>query len=222
MESQNKTTAARIGAYTTLIGSLCMFIGTAFLEFSGAGIDGAIDANDLSSYLNKVSENRMLLIGNLSFWIVGVILIGAGATMMSALSTKHPIIAKIVQYNYGIAIPLVVASYAAWLSVVVQLPDGSSPTSIAIAEVVGWFASRADWIATILVLATGPFLISVAGRKDWMPNWLYIWSLICLFTGLLNAISLYAGGLPSYGFIIIPVGMGWLIASSVVLFKFKS
>ncbi|MCH7514306.1 MAG: hypothetical protein IH947_10265, partial [Bacteroidetes bacterium] len=36
---------------------------------------------------------------------------------------------------------------------------------------------------------------------------------------LLTAIAMYAGGLTTYGFLIIPVGLGWTIAASIVLFR---
>jgi hypothetical protein len=219
MEKQNIRTATKIGAITTLIGSLCMIIGAALMVVSGADLDKALNASDVSGYLTIANENISLLIANLSFWICGVILLGVGATMMAALSTQRPIMAKLAQYKYSLAIPIVVVSYVAWLAVIVRLSPDNSASSAAIAETVGWFASRADWIATILVLGTGPVLISLAGKNDWVPRWLLIWSFVNLFTGLLNAIAMYAGGLTSYGFLIIPVGLGWMIASSIILFK---
>ncbi|MDF9799385.1 hypothetical protein OKW21_004648 [Catalinimonas alkaloidigena] len=219
MEKQNILTATKIGAYTTLIGSLCMLCGAALWGSSGADLDAALDTAELENYLTTAHEKSTLLIANLSVWICGVMLLGVGATMMLSISTKRLIIAKIAQYNYWIAIPIVVVSYVAWLAVVVRLAPNNSPSVAAIAEAVGWFATRADWIATILILGTGPLLISFAGKDDWVPKWLLIWSIICLFTGILNALAMYAGGLTTYGFLIIPVGMSWMIASSIVLFR---
>lgn len=219
MEAQNIKTASKIGGYTTLIGSLCMIAGAALLGISGADLDKALYSGELAKYLATVNENITVVKANLSLWICGVILIGAGATMMASLSTQRPFFAKLAQYNYWIAIPLVVAAYVAWMALVVQLSPGNWGSSAALAEVVGWFASRADWIATILVLGTGPVLISLAGKNEWIPRWLYIWSFIALVAGLLNGIALFAGGLGTYGFLIIPVGMSWMIAASIVLFK---
>lgn len=219
MENQNIKTAAKIGGYSTLIGSLCMIAGAALFGISGADLDKALYAGELASYLQTVNANVSLVKANLALWIGGVILIGAGATMMTSLSTQRPIVAKLAQYNYWIAIPLVVASYVAWMAIVVQLSPGNWGSSAALAEVVGWFASRADWIATILVLGIGPVLISIAGRNEWVPGWLYIWSFIALIAGLLNGIAIFAGGLVTYGFLIIPIGLSWMLAASVVLFK---
>jgi len=50
-------------------------------------------------------------------------------------------------------------------------------------------------------------------------DWLRIWSYLALFTGILTAVALYAGGLTFYNFSNIPFGMGWWLAASVVLHK---
>lgn len=46
-----------------------------------------------------------------------------------------------------------------------------------------------------------------------------IWSYIALLTGFLNVLAQFAGGLATYGFLIIPVGMGWMPGASVVLYR---
>ncbi|MBK7336687.1 MAG: hypothetical protein IPJ00_11145 [Saprospirales bacterium] len=221
MEKQQEQNAAKLGAYATLFGSICMLAGAAVMGAAGADIDLSLYDNDMKGYLAKALSTQNLLILNLSLWILGVILLGAGATMMAELSGQNPVRAQLVRYNYWIAVPLVVVSYMAWLAVVVRLGPSSSPEAAAIAEALGWFAVRADWVATVLVLGTGPVLLTAAGRGGWAPNWLRIWSYLAFFTGILTTIAQYAGGLTTYGFLIIPVGMSWMIAASVVLFKVK-
>lgn len=219
MEKHHEKTAVRIGAYATLIGSLCMLCGAALGVGSGADIDQAIYDKDLAGYLETAQAGQHLLIANLSIWIAGVILLGVGTTMMAFISDQGSPLVSLVRYNYWIAVPLVVASYMAWLAVVVQLAPAGAPTSAAIAEAMGWFAVRADWVGTVLVLGTGPVLIAAAGRSTWVPGWLHIWSYIALFAGLLTTLAQYAGGLTTYGFLIIPVGMGWMLGASLVLFR---
>lgn len=219
MEKHDERTATRIGAYTTLIGSLCMLGGAAIWAISGADIDQAIYDKDLAGYLSAAKGSQGLLIANLSIWIIGVILLGAGATMMAFISGQRPVLASLVRYNYWIGISIVVISYMAWLAVVVQLAPSGSPAAVVAAEAMGWFAVRADWVATALVLGSGPALLAAAGRSFWAPNWLRIWSYVALFTGFLTTLAQFTGGLTSYGFLIIPVGMGWMLAASVVLFR---
>ncbi|MBK8555254.1 MAG: hypothetical protein IPL65_05535 [Lewinellaceae bacterium] len=221
MENQQKTLAAKLGAYTILTGSVCMLAGAGIGIASGADLDTALYANDMKGFLEQALANQNLLIINLSLWITGVILLGAGATMMAMLSEQNAVKSMLVRYNYWIAVPLVVASYMAWLAVVVRLASSVSPEAAAIAESMGWFAVRADWLATVLVLGTGPVLVTAAGSGIWVPNWLRVWSYLALVAGMLNTIAQYFGGLTTYGFLIIPIGMGWMIAAGVVLLRWR-
>ncbi len=216
IENQAKL-AAKTGSVTVLVGSICMILGAALLNFSGADLDGALSNKTLTEYLIAANENRILLITNLTLWIFGVITLGIAGTMMANLNKNETILSKIVNYNFTIAIPIVVIAYAMWLAIVVRLSAHDAGDAAILADVLGWFASRADWIATILVLGTGPFLITISDTTKWVPKWLRIWSYIALFAGLLNLIAMMADGLTSYGFLIIPVGMGWMVASFFVL-----
>lgn len=219
MNNNFDKSATRIGAFTTLSGSLCMLGGAAIGSASGADIDLSLAANDMAGYLTLANESKTLLIVNLSVWIIGVMLLGVAASMMTFLSSENQILSLIARYNYWVGIPIVVISYMAWLAVVVRLTLYEPSSVSAIAEAVGWFAVRADWVATVFVLGTGPLLLSLAGKNSWVPKWLMVWSYFCLITGVLNIIAMYMGDLSTYGFLIIPVGMGWMIASSIVLFK---
>lgn len=219
MNNDFDKSATKIGAFTTLLGSLCMLGGAALWVTSGTEIDVSLAANDMAGYLTAANESKTILVANLSIWIVGVILLGVAASMMTYLSRENPIHSLIARYNYWVGIPIVVISYVAWLAVVVRL-TAYEPSSVStIAEAVGWFATRADWVATVLMLGTGPLLLSLAGKNSWVPKWLEVWSYFCFAAGILNIIAMYLGGLSTYGFLIIPVGMGWMVASSIALFK---
>lgn len=211
--------ATKIGAFTALLGSVCMLAGAAIWGASGADIDVSLAANDLIGYISAANESKTLLITNLSIWIVGVLFLGVAASMMTYLSRENQILSIIARYNYWVGTPIVVISYMAWMAVVVRLTSFEPSSVVAIADVVGWFASQADWVATVLVLGTGPVFLSHAGKNSWVPKWLLVWSYFCLVAGFLNILAMYLGGLSTYGFLIIPVGMGWMVASSVVLFK---
>ncbi len=219
MENRDIQTTTKIGAYTALFGALTMLTGAAFWGVSGADLEKALYDSEIASYLTTANENITLVIINLSLWILGTTLIGIAGTMMASLCVRKQAVAKIAMYSYWLAVPLAIVSFVAMLAVVVQLSPDSSATAVTIAEVVGWFGTRADWIATILLIGTGPALIAVAGRADWVPKWLAIWGFIALFAGLLTAIAMYKGGLTTYGFLIVPIGLSWTIAASIVLFK---
>lgn len=211
--------AARTGSITLLFGSICMILGAAILALTGADLDAALSESNLSDYLIVAQENKILLIANLTLWLLGVIILGIGGIMMAQLGEECRVLSKIAGYNYCIAVPIAVIAYTAWLAIIVRLSPYDNETSALLTEVFGWFASKADWIATILVLGTGPFFITLAGRNIWVPKWLRIWSYIALFAGFLNLVAMFADGLTTYGFLIIPIGMGWMVASFFVLSK---
>lgn len=219
MNTQDIKNITKTGAILTLIGSVCMLSGAALLMISGADMDLALETNNISGYLAAVEENRTMLVVNLTLWIIGVILLGAAATLMISINKERFVFSRIAQYNYHISIPIVVISYMAWLAVIVPISGGDSGEVTYLTASVGWFATRADWVATFLVLGIGPMLISLTGKDYWVPRWLLRWSYGCLIAGLLNVLALYLGGLTTYGFLVIPVGMGWMIAVAVVLFK---
>ncbi len=53
MENQDIKTTTKIGAYTALIGSLCMLIGAAIWGASGVDLDKALDDGELANYLSS-------------------------------------------------------------------------------------------------------------------------------------------------------------------------
>ncbi|MCB9170250.1 MAG: hypothetical protein H6597_04560 [Flavobacteriales bacterium] len=219
MHGNNDRNITRAAAYFTLGGSLCMLIGAGVMLSTGVDLDQALDAGDLPNYLRGAGGARTALILNLTLWILGVFLLGAAARLMALLGRTAVVPALLVRYTYGVAIPVVVVAYTAWLALVVRTSAQDVVVNAPLADTVGWFASRADWLATVLVLGLGPFLIVRSGQGGWVPRWLFIWGHLCLLPGVLNLVGLYAGGTTTYGFLIIPVGMAWMVAASVVLFK---
>jgi hypothetical protein len=211
----------RFGGYTAILGSICALAGAALNLASGADLDVALASGDMSQYLAVAGENTVMLVTNLTLWIIMVLLMSSAATVMASLGESRPAMARTGLLCYSTGAPLVIAAYVAWLALVVQIAPDTSPQSVRMAEVVGWFASRADWVATILVIGIGPTLLAVAGQDSWAPRWLVRWSVATAVAGLLNAIAMLTGGsgLGTYGFAIIPVGVGWMIAAGVVLLR---
>jgi hypothetical protein len=113
-------------------------------------------------------------------------------------------------------------AYIAMLSLVVQIAPNTSPVAVSLAEVVGWIGARADDFATALILGAGPFFFVLAGKGAWVPGWLAVWGYVAGVVGLFSLAVLYVPGLAGFGFLILPVGMGWLLAASVVLLRRKT
>lgn len=220
MNTENTNTATRLGGYAAIAGSVIMLIGAA-LNAMGASLDAALVDGDIAGYLTAAGATRQLFTTNLTLWIVGVLILGVAGTVMASLSGRRPMTAQMAKYNYGVAVPLAITSFVAWLAVVVQIGPETSPEAIMAATVMGWFATYTDWIATILILSVGPSLISMAGRGEWTPTWLVRWSVLAAITGLLTVIAMLTGGagLLTYGMLILPVGIGWMIAAGIVLLR---
>ncbi len=219
MVTHNRKFDTRLGAYTTIFAALLMITGAVLKVISGADLDQALTTGSVSNYVTKVEEVRHLLVANLSFWIIGVFFLGIAGTTMADLCTTKKEIARIIKLCYFTGVPLAIVSFVAWLAIVVQLSPEVSQSEITFAETIGWFTSRADWTATILVVGAGPALISYAGLKDWVPTWLAWFGILPAIAGVLTAIAMFTNALTSYGYLIVPVGLFWMIAAGIVLFR---
>lgn len=219
MDSRFLETNTRLGAYTALGGSLSFIIGAALWIVSGVDIDQALASSEMSSYLAAVAEVRYLLVANLSFWILGALLLGAAGTALANQCVRRPAVAEMGRLCYRTGVPLAIVAFVAWLVLVVQVAPENSSAAILLAESLGWFASRADWVATVLIIGVGPALFSLAGRGDWMPVWLARGGIATAVAGLLTTIAMFTDGLTTYGFLIVPVGLAWMIAAGLVLLR---
>jgi UDP-N-acetyl-D-mannosaminuronic acid transferase (WecB/TagA/CpsF family) len=206
----------RLAAYTAVIGSASFIIGAVLWSLSGADLDLAVTNGEMANYLITAAAHKTVLVANLSFWILGALILGVAGTTMANFS-KRRVWAQVALVSYRTAVPLVIVSYVAMLSVVVQIAPDTSDTAVALAEVVGWIGSRADWVATILMIGVGPLFLSLAGQGDWAPKWLVRLGYGTGVCGLLTAVAMYTNALGTYGFVIIPVGLIWMIAAGVVL-----
>lgn len=215
----NITTTVRLGAYTSLAGAITMLVGAALWATSGTDLWHALDNDDMVGYLRATAEVKQLLVANLSFWILGVLLLGTAGTALVRLCRQRPATAQFAQVCFGTAVPLAVISFIAMLSLVIQIGPDASATSVQTAKVVGWIGARADDLATALIVGLGPFFIALSGREEWMPKWLVRWGYLAGAAGLISLLVLYTSTMAAYGFVIIPIGIGWMLAVGIVLFR---
>ena len=219
IEAQYIETTIRWGAYTTLGGAISYIIGAALWIASGVDIDQALASDEMSSYLVAAGSVGPLIIANLTFWVLGALLLSASGTALVSLCLRRRAIAQLALPCYRTGISLAIVAYLAWLALQVQVVPDNSAGAVLLAETIGWFASRADWLATVLMIGVGPVLISLAGRGDWVPLWLARLSIATAVTALLTTIAMFTDALTSYGFLIIPVGLAWLIGAGIVLLR---
>ena len=214
--SQSST---RTGGYLAITGAVSMFIGAALWGASGTDLWNALASNQMESYLAEASRVRQLLVANTSFWILGVILLGSARTIMSDLCTRNQSTARVALVCIRTAVPIAIVSFIIMLSLAVRITPDTPSKDVALATVIGWIGTRLDDIATILLVGAGPFFISVAGYGEWVPRWLRTWGYLAGLAGLLAVIGIYVPDATELIFIIIPFGLGWMIAAGVVLVK---
>ena len=218
VDGQSNVTFIKTAAYTAIVGSVCFIIGAILWGSTGTDLDLAVTNGNMAGYLTAAGSAKPVLVANLSFWIVGALILGVAGATMANLSERRGL-AQVALVCYRTAVPLVIVSYVAMLAVVVQIAPDTSETAVYLAEVVGWIGSRADWVATILMIGAGPLFLTLSARGTWMPNWLVGLGYVAGFCGLLTLLSLFIETLATVGFLTIPVGLIWMIATGAVLLR---
>lgn len=209
---------ARAAGLAAIGGAIIMFIGAGLYFSSGTDLWAAV-GGDMSGYLVAVGTVKAQLVANLTFWIAGVFVLGTTVSAMANLSDGSGLAVQIARLCAFTAVPLAILAFIAMLSLVVQIAPDASETSVALANVVGWIGVRADDLATALIVGFAPFFLVLAGRKVWAPGWLVGWGTLAGLVGLLSLVVLYIPPLAQMGFLIIPVGLGWMVAAGVVLLR---
>lgn len=214
-----KTTNFRKAGAVILIGAIIMLAGAIVWQAAGADLDAALATEGIPAYLELLGNVRHLIILNLSFWTLGVFLMGVGGFMLSNLSRQNYLPSQFAKFCFITAVPMAIVSFVGMATIAALIAPDTQPMSVEITEAIGWFSSRTDWFATILIVGLGPAFLSSAGSRIWAPRWLSFWGYICAIAGVLTLVSIYIGGLTTYGFLIVPVGLGWMIAAGIVLLR---
>lgn len=209
--SYNKKTQAFAG-YLSIAGAVSMLIGAAFWTASGTDLWQALADNQMETYLSQLPSVRQLLVINTFFWVLGVLLLATAGKLMGGFCISNPALARMGMEVMSTAAPLAIVSFIAMLSLAVLSPSAD------LATITGWIGARLDDLATNLIIGFGPLCLAIAGKGDWVPGWLVLWGYLAGLTGFLGVIGMLTGAV-ALGFIIIPFGIGWMIAAGVVLVK---
>lgn len=213
---------ARAAAFLAIAGALLMVAGAGVWQSTGADLDAALAADEVAAYLADAGDVTGRLVANLTLWMIGVLVLGAAGTAMERLPSTRPLAARLGLFAFWVAVPLALAAFTAWLALVVQASGAAGPETVAVAEVVGWFASRADWVATVLIVAVAPVLMSVAGYGTWAPKWLLSVSIAAGLAGLGTIVAMFTDNLSGYGFLVVPLGLLWMFGAGVALLRGES
>lgn len=195
-----------------IAGTLSMLTGAAFWGASETDLWQSLANGKMEEYLVQVEGKKDILVVNTIFWTLGVMLLGIGVIFMSDSFISRYRLARVAKELVRIAIPVAIVSFIVMLSLAIH------PPTIESAMAIGWIGARLDDLATILIIGACPVFLSVAGRNDWIPGWLTIWGYLAGIAGLLGILSLLTG-IVVLGFVIIPFGLGWMLAAGLVLIR---
>lgn len=213
-ELSNKKKTQVFAGYVSIAGAVSMLVGAALWGATETDLWQALANNQMESYLSQLEPVKQLLVANTIFWIIGVLLFGTAGTIMSSFCTSSPRLAQLALVLMRSAIPIAIVSFIIMLSLAIHPPEVDS------ANTIGWIGTRLDDLATILIIGASPLLLSIAGRTDWIPGWLSVWGYLAGIAGFLGIVSLLTGQV-ALGLIILPFGIGWMIAAGIVLFRKK-
>lgn len=221
MMEHQMTLQLRVSGYFTLLGAITMIIGAALWGSTGTDLWAALANETIGDYLIAVAPFKTRLAANTSFWSLGVILLGIGICGLASRS-KHPSgWASIAGFCARTGVSLGIVSFVMMFALAIQIAPDTSLESIRLASVIGWIGTRLDDIATILIIGVGPVFLSVAGRDQWVPGWLRIWGYIAGFVALLAVAGLFIAQLYTMSILLVPFGMGWMIAAGIVAMRSK-
>jgi len=222
MDGKLLTDHARMAGMTALGGAIIMLIGAILYFSSGVDLWAALANQDMASYLVAAEKFKGQLIANLSLWILGVLLLGMAISSMGTLGKQQSPWVQAARVCAQTAVPLAIISFIAMMSLLVQIAPEASATTIALAEVIGWIGVRADDLATVLIIGFAPLFIAFAGRNEWAPSWLVGWAYLAGVIGVLSLVVLYIPVLSGLSLLIVPVGIGWMLAAGVTLLRRSS
>lgn len=221
MQNNVTTSFNPLWGWYPIAGAISMLIGGGIWGATGTDLWASLENNTISEYLKAVENLQTVACVQTTFWILGLILIGVGGRLMSSLCKNKIGAAKtaLTFMQTGVAVGIV--AFITMLSLITKISPDSSQNTVLIATTIGWIGASLDNIATVLVISAGPFLLSLAGSGEWVPNWLRYWGFFAGLIGVLAVAGFYFSPLSMMVFLLLPFGMGWLIAAGIVILKIK-
>lgn len=211
----------RTSGLFALIGAITMLIGTVAWGSTGTDLWAALENGTMAEYLSAVTNVKTQLVINATFWGLGVIIMGMGITGLAEKPATNPVLARIASKCAQTGVAMGVISFILMLSLAIQIAPDISPEAVQMANVIGWIGTRIDDVATILIIGVGPFCLSMAGRQQWVPGWLKTWGIIVGLASILAFAGLFVTALSGLAILLVPIGIGWVIAAGITAFRHK-
>ncbi len=208
----HNTQGLRSSGWVMVLGAVTMLVGAALYFSSGADAWKAVSSGDTTAFLVDAASSTSVLYAGLAAWSIGALTMAIGGGMVAGASGGSAGWAARTSFAVGAA----VAIPAFLLLGALTRLAGAGSTSYELADTLAFLGTTLDDIATIIIIGLSPVLLALSGRRAWMPRWLVGWAALAGLSGLLSAVAIFLGQSASLGFAIVPIGIGWMIATGVV------
>lgn len=212
----NGVTSSRATAgWVTIVGAVTMLVGAVLNTASGPEYEGAVTGRDVAGYLTDLDAARTVAIAGFSVWMVAICILCAGGVLLAA-SSSDGVARRISTFAFTTGAGTAVMFFSLWMAVPLVL----APAFVAgepvetLAQTLLAAAVNADWLITVMIVGVGAGFMAIAGRGDWAPGWLVGWGRIALAVGAASLV-LVVLGMWDAAFVIVPVGLGLMLASGI-------
>ncbi|HQW04492.1 MAG: hypothetical protein IPH05_05565 [Flavobacteriales bacterium] len=223
MTTTNTIVNPRTAGATAIIGAITMLAGAGTWMSTGTDLDAALMGGTVADYLIASHAKAGALALNIGLWTMGAVLMCAGGVQLALLGRSRPQPAALAAFAYAVGAASAIVFFPLWYGIIVGLsPAQAAGADVsAFATALGHSATTADWLATVMILAVGGMSVANAGRDTWVPRWLHTWSYFLGVAGVLSLMGIVLGDRSTYGMLIVPIGIGWLIAAGIVAMRYK-
>jgi len=214
---------SRIAGWVFLAGTITMAAGAAIGASFGTFFDESLEAGTFGEFLTNAVTNSGAAKANMWLSIFGVLGIGLGGVLLSRLGDRNSLATKTARFSFTVGAGAGIVLFPVLLGVIEEL----APRYVAGEEVettaraIAYIGTTADWIATVVILGLGVATLAYAGRNTWVPRWLYRWSLLAAFAGVVSMIGTITNARSTISMIILPVAMTWMIAAGIVAIRYQ-
>lgn len=202
---------SRTAGVIALVAPLVMVAGAAVWASSGTDLDAAVTDGTVGDYLAQVAAAPAPVYLHVLLWILGAPLLGLATLLLvrrHAMGGTHGTVATAAAH---LGVATAVVCFSIWFALL-ELRGASGAEDLA--HVLGFLASRIDWIATVLLIAVAPAAVSWAqGGRTWQR----ILSTLAAGLGIVALIGLLlqAEAAIAIGFVMVPVGLAWFVATGI-------
>lgn len=209
----------RAAGLASLTGALTMLAGAACWGASGTDLWAALANDTMAQHLADAAQARTLLLANMLLWIIGVLLMAIGGTLMACLCIHRQSLAQAGAVGMRIAAAIAMVSFVLMQAITMYPSAEAGPAIIALYSAIGWAGANLDDIATVLIVGIGPLTLGIAGHGAWAPGWLRAWGILAGVIGTFGLATTFVRLDHPMSMVIIPLGIGWMIAAGVVLLR---